>query len=254
MLELKKFKLPRVAMLLAIVIMQACITVVSEEAEVAQEDPYNGIRRSFRKDGTLLAEVTYQDSIRHGVAKNFYKNGNVKLEITYQRGIKHGESITYYENGDVYLITPYVDDIKQGIQKKYYPGNILMAEIPFENDEQVPGLKEYSREGKLLTKEPRVVFQLIDKTARENKFDLLMRLSDNSSHARFGLYYVIDGNFAGHNYIPTEKGIATYSFDLGPGESLVQTVQVRAERRTRLGNTEIFIGRYHLDIENNKQP
>jgi hypothetical protein len=230
---------------------QAC--QVSTENTSINNDPYNGIRRAYREDGTLLAEVTYKDSIRDGLARNYYRTGKVQLEMTYVKGIRHGDAYTYYEDGELYQITPYVNGERNGIQRKYYKGNILMAEIPFKNNEQVEGLKEYSREGKLISTDPRIIFNLVDKTAFENKFDLIIQLSDGSPHAKFSK--IIKDNNGGNLLIlplESERGKAVDSHFLVPGTSKMENIYILAERKTRLGNNQIFYANFNLAVENKK--
>jgi antitoxin component YwqK of YwqJK toxin-antitoxin module len=244
-----RFQLLVIILIIKGLFFQAC--QVSTENTTPKNDPYNGIRRAYRQDGTLLAEVTYKDSIRDGLARNFYKNGKIQLEMTYVKGIRHGDAYTYYEDGDLYQVTPYVHGKRNGIQRKYYKGNVLMAEIPFENNEQVEGIKEYSKDGKLISREARVIFNLIDKTDIENKFDLVIQLSDGSPHAKFSrIEKDNDGKILAVIPIQTDKGKAVESYFLNPGTSKKETIYILAERKTRLGNNQIFFASFNLAVEN----
>jgi hypothetical protein len=218
------------------------------------DDPYNGIRRSYRPDGSLLAEVTFRDSIRHGPARNYYPNGRVQLELTYEHGVRQGEAIRYYENGDVYQVTPFVDGKRHGIQRRFYENNLLMAEIPFENDVQVVGLKEYSRGGRLITSETRIVFSVIDRTAFHNQVDLMIELSDGDQQVSFSRqYYDADGQPDFIQILPAENGKVVETIFLPPGTFRKDVLHIVAERRTRLGNREVIKGSYTLDVENKKR-
>lgn len=224
------------------------------DADNLQNDPYNGIRRTYRDDGSLLAEVTYLDSVRHGLARNYYKNGKVQTEMMYANGFRHGEAKQFYESGEIFQVTPYVNDKRQGIQRKYYNGGMLMAEIPFENNNQVQGTKEYSRTGKLITRDVKIVFTLVDKTAFEDKFELISQLSDGSEYVKFfrhfsGSYSKTDLSYP----INTVKGKAVEIFNLWPGHTHKEKIYIRGERTTSLRNKEIFTATYNLDIENKKQ-
>jgi hypothetical protein len=222
-----------------------------EKAVVTKNDPYNGVRSRYRNDGTLLSTITYKDSIRHGVARNYYRDGSVKLEINYIKGVKHGDAITYYENGDIYQVTPFLDGKRDGIQKRFYPGNKLMAEIPFRDNKQVPGLKEYSDDGRLLTKDDRIVFRLVDKTSIENMFELHVQMSDNSPHTRF--YREIKYEDSDLNLtidLLTEAGKTMLEFYVGRGQSYEEKVFIIGKRQTRLGNIEIFEAQYNIAVKN----
>lgn len=233
------------------ILLQACNTAPQSDNVVKEDDPWNGVRKRYRADGTLLAEVTYKDSIRDGIARNFYANGVVKLEMTYVNGIRHGNSLYYYENGELYQNTPYVDDKKNGVQLKYYPGNILMAEIPFKDDEQIPGIKEYTKEGKMITKEVKINFTLVNRLATDYEFDVLIQLSDRSQHAKFSkLHYDNEGTISGNQPLTAVKGRVTETYFLPPGYSVTDMLDVIAERQTRLGNKEIIKGSYLVNMEN----
>ena len=238
----------------AILLLMLPACELTDRAGKEPDDPYNGIRRGYRKDGTLISAVTYKDSVRHGIAKNFYRDGTVKLKMTYVNGIKHGDAITYYENGDIYQVTPFINGKREGIQKRYYPGNILMAKVPFQNNNQVPGLKEYNKDGRLITKNERIVFRLVDKTAFENKFELHIQLSDNARNARFYREVIKENGEVDYTIgLVSEGGRAMLEYYVPPRHSLMKTVNITAKRRTRLGNTEVFRSRYNLAVENTKR-
>lgn len=226
----------------------------SKPGTKAIEDPYNGIRKTYRKDGSLLAEVAYKDSIRDGKSINYYPSGKVNVEMNYVKGKKHGDAISYYENGDVYVVTPYVNGKREGLEKKYYKGGKLMSEMSFKNDKPLPGLKEYSEKGKQINKDVKIVFSLVDQTAFEDRFDLKIRLSDNSRNAKFFRVYppengkdelVVDIN--------TKNGVAVIPFHVFPGKSYMEKLHIKAERLTRKGNNEAFKATYNLAVENPKK-
>jgi hypothetical protein len=219
-----------------------------------KEDPYNGVRRAYNADGTLLAQVTYKDSVRNGLSQHFYRSGKVQLEVNYVNDLKQGDEIMYYENGDLYQVTPFVDGERSGMQKKYYEGDVLMAEIPFLKNERIEGLIEYAKDGKLLTSETKIRFQLIDRTAFEDRFDLIYSLTDGPQNIKYSRYVLDDaGKILGTIDLTTIDGKASESFHLAPGRSLRQKIIVRAERKTRLGHQEIITGTYHLSVENKKR-
>lgn len=225
------------------------------EKESKVNDPYNGLRKSYREDGSLLSEINYKDSIREGLARNYFRNGKVQREVNYVKGVMEGESRAYYENGDLHTVTPYVKGKRHGIQKKYYPGNKLMAEIPFEDNEQTVGLKEYSKTtGKMITKETRIVFNLKDNTAFKNEVDLEIKLSDGSRNAKFMRYLPGEKGNKGTSYhLVTIDGKAEETFFILPGASRMEKVHIVGTRRTRLGNDEIIKGTYNLAVENRKR-
>jgi len=227
----------------------------SGEKEKQANDPYNGVRKTYGEDGSLLSEINYKDSIRDGLARNYFRNGKVQTEVNYVKGVKEGESKSYYEDGGLYLVTPYVKGKRHGIQKKYYPGNKLMAEIPFEDNEQTTGLKEYSKTtGEMITKKTHLVFNLIDNTAFKNEVDLEVKLSDNARNVKFSRYFPAEKGKKGYSYLlNTRAGKAVETFYVSPGKSRMEKVHIIGKRRTRLGNDEIIKGTYNLAAENRKK-
>ncbi|MBS4062440.1 MAG: hypothetical protein KG029_18740 [Bacteroidetes bacterium] len=213
------------------------------------------VKKSYRKDGTLLATVHYKDSLRHGLARNYYTNGKVQLEINYVEGKKHGFATQYYENGDVYLKIPYENDMRNGIQLKYYEKNILMAEIPYRDNQLMPGLKEYDKQGKLITKPNKINFKLKDMTAFDNKLDLEMTLADGSKNAQFMVVSEPEqsGNQTDLYYVATKNGIGVETYYVLPGHAIKKTIHYKAERKTRLGHTEIHYETYLLNFTNMKR-
>ena len=51
----------------------------------------NGLVTTFRDDGSLLAEVTYERGVRHGPYRDYWPNGWVSLEGQYVNGLQEGE-------------------------------------------------------------------------------------------------------------------------------------------------------------------
>jgi uncharacterized protein YkuJ len=216
-----------------------------------EEETAIPVRRTYRDDGTLQALVEYKDSLRHGIARNYYRNGNVQLEMTYVEGVRHGDAIMYYEKGGIYQITPFVNGERSGIQRKFYENGALMAEIPYSGNEQDTGIKEYTREGKMISKKSEIVFRLVDKTESDDCVELFYQLSDGWQQVQFTRHFPSDP--ARSYYIATEKGVASDEFPVFPGRSLNMTVHIMAERYTRLGNKEIIKGSYKLSVDRKPQ-
>gem|GEM_PF-364592 len=241
-------------MFMLVFIVSSCNLLNSTDDDTAQKDPYNSVRENYDKKGRLVSTISYKDSVPDGLAYNYYQNGNVQAEFNYKKGKKHGEEKVFYENGDLYQVTQYVNGQKWGIQKKYYEGNRLMAEIPFEDNEVVTGLNEYTKSGKQKNKGTKIEFELVDKTAFENKFELKVRLSDGSKAAKFHQYFVDEKHeYVGKTPLETDNGIGTLSYFVGPGKSLVKKIYIVAERKTTLRNLEIFKDSFNLAVVNKKK-
>ncbi len=54
---------------------------------------------TYRDDGSLLEEVTYEQGVRHGPYKDYWSNGNLACEGEYDHGVQEGEWRFYSPNG-----------------------------------------------------------------------------------------------------------------------------------------------------------
>ncbi len=61
----------------------------------------NGLVATYRDDGSLLAETTYQHGVRHGPYRDYWSNGRVCLEGQIVNGFKEGEWRFYDRDGSL---------------------------------------------------------------------------------------------------------------------------------------------------------
>lgn len=239
---------------LLIFLFSGCDLFETSGEKAIKEDKYNGVRKNYSKDGRLLSAVTYKDSLRHGIAQNYYEDGTVQAEFTYHMGVKHGPQKVFYENGDIYKYTTYKSGAKHGMEKIFYEGRKLMAEIPWDYGRVQPGLKEYNKAGKLKSANTKIIFELVDETAFQDRFLLRMRLSDGSKVAVFSRYFKdYEGNYLGKEPFDTQNGVAEYIMHVAPGTMRTETLDIIAERTTSLGNPEVFMETYELSVRNKKR-
>jgi antitoxin component YwqK of YwqJK toxin-antitoxin module len=59
----------------------------------------NGLVTTYRGDGSLLQEVTYEQGVRHGPYKDYWSNGQLSCEGDYVRGVQQGEWRFYDVHG-----------------------------------------------------------------------------------------------------------------------------------------------------------
>jgi antitoxin component YwqK of YwqJK toxin-antitoxin module len=80
----------------------------------------------------------------------YYRDGKtVYSRVSFEYGIKQGPCIKYYHNGQVFEHINFKDGERHGLCRKYHKNGQLLAE--YENGIALPGLKEYSPEGALIT-------------------------------------------------------------------------------------------------------
>lgn len=215
----------------------------------------NGIVKQYRTGNILKNEISLKDGKRHGMSKNYYKDGkSVHQQIEYKMGKKHGEAITYYENGNVYQITPYVEGEIDGIRKKYRENGKILSEIPYRNGLPCKGLKEYLLDGTIKKQYPKIVFSTKDNILKNGKYELYVKMSDNSKKVDF----YVNGRLtkegciakkvgALSNYKP---GVLRLTYNLPPNAYVMEEVLILAVATTKLGNPYITTAKYNLAIEN----
>jgi hypothetical protein len=206
--------------------------------------------RTFKADGKLFAEITKRNGKKDGLTKNFYGNGKVSVQTNYKDDMKEGESVWYYTDGKVCQRTIYKNDVKDGIDRHYYKNGKLAAEIPYKNGEVEPGLKEYSREGLLITNNsPTILVRPIDQMATQNKYVLQLRLSSKSEHVSFARVY-FEKDKKSYQEIPTFKGVGNLVFTMYQGRSMNEKVILEGSFETAYGNPYVTRLTYNLSIRN----
>jgi hypothetical protein len=192
----------------------------------------NGVSKAYYKNGKLKLEITFKNSKYDGPAKNYYPTGSLQASFMYKDGIKNGSETIYYENGKPYIVSMYVDGKRNGLRKMYWDTGELMAELEYKDGEPQPGLKEYKRDGKKLTKYPRIVFKTEDKTAFDGIFIVKASLSGGERKVKFYQYIKADQQWL---KLQTKNGEAKWEFYVGKG-SLMERFQLKAHYITPYRN------------------
>ena len=61
----------------------------------------HGLVTTFRDDGSLLAETTYEQGVRHGTYRDYWSGGRLSLEGQYVHGVREGEWRFYDPDGSL---------------------------------------------------------------------------------------------------------------------------------------------------------
>ena len=87
----------------------------------------------------------------------------------------------------------------------------------------MPGLKEYSREGTIVTSYPDIIFKEEDHLATHNRMDLIISCSEKGIGVR---YYLLPSKEDMHDriYLISERGSASMQFYIKPGEKFFLTI------------------------------
>lgn len=213
----------------------------------------DGVQKTYRKDGKLLAEVTMKGGKRNGVAKNYFPNGKVSLEMNYASGKREGKSKRFYENGKLYSETEYKNDKMSGERKKYRDDGRLMSVARFENDLPCNGLVEYHLDGTKNTESPLIIFTPVNNLS-EGIYKLKVVLSNGAKGTKFYRGSLsATGCFDARLADPIRligDGVGEIDYDLSPGQFVMEEVKVVAKYNTTLGNEFYVTGVYNLSIRN----
>ncbi|MBN2697551.1 MAG: hypothetical protein JXR52_01890 [Bacteroidales bacterium] len=208
--------------------------------------------RKYRDDGTLLSITSVnQDSYAHGLKVNYYEDGkNVHSKVTYNNGRKEGPAIWYYKNGQVFEHTGFKENMREGLTRKYYKSGVLMAEYTYEADQIMPGLKEYTEQGELITDYPEIRIREINRLRQENKIILEISASNKSSRTKYFQLVKINERQSERSYLDAKDGVCRMEFYVHPGNVLNRTVEFFAEIPTDLGNSLVVSKSYNINVMN----
>jgi hypothetical protein len=120
-----------------------------------------------------------------------------------------------------------------------------MAEFEYDHGIIQPGLKEYTREGTLVTTYPEILFQEENHLTTHNRIDLIMSCSKRGTGVKYYLFESPE-ELSDRIYLISEGGSASMEFYVKPGETMDKIIRVAAEIPTELGNIYVRKLTYHL--------
>jgi antitoxin component YwqK of YwqJK toxin-antitoxin module len=211
-----------------------------------------GITKNYDREGRLLSELNYVNNVREGMAKNYYPSGKLNSTLEYKNGIKEGNEIWYYESGKEFRVSPFVNGKIDGIQKLYYESGQLMAEVPYKEGYPGIGLKEYQKDGILVTDYPRIVIDKKDYLTYGNKILLQITLSNNSEDVTFYKGSLTDGKYLNKELLAlaTLNGFTQIDYNMPKGTSLKQNLIISCKYKTPMGNPLVISRAYSFQAVN----
>jgi len=238
-----------VAMLLLLSLLFSCSSPARKEQGTDIGSPSRTVVKK-RADGSVssINQVDEQNKV-HGLRVTYYADGTtVYSKTTFEHGIKNGPFVRFYRNGQVFEQTSFRDGERDGVTRKYYMNGGLMAEFSSENGLDLPGLKEYARDGSLITDYPVIRFQVTDHLEDRNRIDLEMYSEPSGYPVK---YYRTEPGTEHQTrvYLISGQGKASLQFYLGPGKTLQEEVLITAEIPTELGNTLVLYLTYPLSAQ-----
>ena len=218
------------------------------------EKEENGVQRSYYPDGKIHKEISMKDGKMTGSYKEYYKNGQLFHDINFSNNLREGVAKKYYETGVLSQEIPYQAGKLHGVHKKYRRSGDLMCEIPYHEGNLCVGLKEYTVDGKVKERYPKIVISSIDNILMNGKYSLLISLSDGTkSDVEYFEGQLTDGKYIGDEagkVWKVENGVGRLDFALQPGMYLMEELHFIAKVKTYQGNFYITEITHHLAIDN----
>jgi hypothetical protein len=227
--------------------------------EKSKTDKKNsGVNKVYRKNGTLLSEVSYVNGLKDGVAINYYENGIVQLKIDYKADKMHGKHLYYYEDGTLYKSSDYENDKLNGLVQYYREDGSLKIKIPYKDGKPGVGFEEYALSGevKKYLKELDIVIREQNTVALNDQYSLYFSLTDYSEVK--DVYYYIgeltNGQFLNDDLenLYTQDGRAESHSAIEPGHFLMKTITVVAEITSREDHPIILKKSFNVSVENRR--
>jgi len=144
-------------------------------------------------------------------------------------------------------------DTIDGTQIQYYRNGRKKAEISYSKGFRLPLLKEYTREGKLITGYPEIVFSIIDNYNTTGKVRINLELTDKTRKVKFFRGELINGVFdtTKVNRIKTVNG-NTFLDLRKSGTPQSDTIGIIAAILTDFGNNYLYYKKIGLPYKDLK--
>jgi len=228
----------------------SCIQPTGEDEDVISENKPEVIVKR-RDDGTISSVNQVNENNRvHGTRVTYYSNGKtIYSKLTFHNGKKQGPAAWYYTSGQIFKLTNFEDGKRQGLTRIYYEDGSLSAEFESDRGNVLPGLKEYKRDGTIVSSYPDIQFSENDHLASKNRVDLNIYCSKKRSGVKFFILNEENGSMS-RVYLITKNDSALLQYYVSPGEVLNRKVEILAEIPTELGNVLARKYSYKLSLSN----
>jgi len=186
------------------------------------------LQKTFYPDGTLQSEETDSAAVKHGLQKFYSEEGNLMKVIPFVSGVEHGVSKEYNSEGTLITITTFrngyfqkeekinrVDrnGLKQGIYRTYYDSDVPKSEGMYKDDKKDGIFKEYSPDGRIVSKEEYRNGELIlEQKKEDDKFEVKRQYYNTGATKIVGTYKkgVPEGTFRQYDENGNLEGAKIY--------------------------------------------
>ncbi len=128
----------------------------------------NGFKNTYDEKENLVSKENYVDDVKSGDTYLFYESGKVKEKINFVNGREEGMCYEYAEDSTIITLLEYQMGFlkkqekinrkdeqgrKQGVYKQFYDNAKLKSEAKYIDDKLDGFVKEYSKDGSLISAE-----------------------------------------------------------------------------------------------------
>lgn len=211
----------------------------------------DGIITEYREDGRLYKELAYKSDKLHGLSKIYHPNGKLYLETEYANDKRHGLTKQYFKTGILYSETHYDSGKISGVLRKYHKDGKLKAESRYKAGLECAGLKEYILNGDPRPHYPSIVITQENKVLSQGAYYLHLSLTERAKKVTFYKGKLKDGCLSDdlEKIYPDEKGKSKYTYRLGRGQFVMETISIVARIETITGNILVTEKSLNVAIE-----
>lgn len=212
----------------------------------------NGVinKYAYYKSGKVQSITPHVDGKPHGIKLEYYEDGALRMEVPYENGIVNGEVKFYYPDGKVYSVTPRVQGNIEGEVIKYHKNGKVLSITPYQNDELLPGLKEFDDKGSEREGYNIVFSEKATKRGSELQITLEMKITPAIRSAKFYQIVELTDSTETNIAIPVDQETGKLLVYLPKGASIDKPVRIRSEFVTRFHNRGALVDQYHLKKRN----
>ncbi|PIB36684.1 hypothetical protein BFP72_15375 [Reichenbachiella sp. 5M10] len=215
-----------------------------------QETVTDGLKTTYRSNGSLYSEVMLKNGIKHGLSKSYYEDGSVQLELYYHNGKKDSISRLYYRDGSLKRTTQYKEGRKNGLRKSYFINGNPSAQMNYLDDMPASDLVEYYKSGNPIP-QPKIQVSTEDFTAINGLYEINIQFEGQPKNSVFYIGKLKDGKYLDEDLlerIPGNGKVASIKGSLLPGHFLMEKLHIVGEFKTKKGNTYVTTTTYNLAI------
>ena len=92
----------------------------------------NGVVKEYYKDGTLHAEIEYEDGKLNGIFRTYYESGKRRAEMYHINDVPQWHK-SYYESGELMGEGYYINGKREAMEREYYESGKVKGEFPYKN-------------------------------------------------------------------------------------------------------------------------